>query len=332
MLRSLFARRTTVAIAGLALAAFVVSTVDARPGRGGSIGSRGERTYAAPPPTATAPRPTQGMDRSIAPQQRPAAPAGPAAAQQQRPGMFGGGMMGAFAMGFLGAGLFGLLAGTGFLAGLGSLAGMLGFLLQLALIAAIVWLVVRFVRARREAPAAAAGATAYARGAAAPAGPAPAAGPNALGAAAVARMPAPIRPSDTVGIAAEDYDAFERLLGDIQLAYGRSDIPAIRTRATPEVAAYFEQELADIAARGLAPRISDVKLLQGDLAEAWREGPTDYATVAMRYALVDQLVERASGRVVEGAATAVEATELWTFRRGSETGRRWVLSAIQQTA
>jgi predicted lipid-binding transport protein (Tim44 family) len=52
----------------------------------------------------------------------------------------------------------------------------------------------------------------------------------------------------------------------------------------------------------------------------------------MRYALVDQLVERASGRVVEGATTAAEATELWTFRRGSETGRRWVLSAIQQTA
>jgi predicted lipid-binding transport protein (Tim44 family) len=74
-------------------------------------------------------------------------------------------------------------------------------------------------------------------------------------------------------------------------------------------------------------RISDVKLLQGDLAEAWREGDTDYASVAMRYGLNDQLVDRASGRVVEGGPD--EATEVWTFRRNR--GGNWMVSAIQQT-
>jgi len=74
-------------------------------------------------------------------------------------------------------------------------------------------------------------------------------------------------------------------------------------------------------------RLSDVKLLQGDLAEAWREGDTDYATVALRYSLVDQMVDRASGRVVEGGPD--EATEVWTFMR--KRGGQWILSAIQQT-
>jgi len=37
----------------------------------------------------------------------------------------------------------------------------------------------------------------------------------------------------------------------------------------------------------------DVKLLRGDLAEAWREGNADYATVAMNFALKDSMVERA---------------------------------------
>jgi predicted lipid-binding transport protein (Tim44 family) len=71
-----------------------------------------------------------------------------------------------------------------------------------------------------------------------------------------------------------------------------------------------------------------VKLLQGDLAEAWREGSTDYATVAMKYALRDSMVERASGRPVEGGERT-EVTELWTFMR--TRGGNWLPSAIQQT-
>jgi hypothetical protein len=57
-----------------------------------------------------------------------------------------------------------------------------------------------------------------------------------------------------------------------------------------------------------------VKLLQGDLAEAWREGDTDCATVAMKFARKDSMVESASGRTVEGGERS-EATELWTFMR-----------------
>lgn len=89
---------------------------------------------------------------------------------------------------------------------------------------------------------------------------------------------------------------------------------------------YFSEDLAENASRGVVNRISDVKLLQGDLAEAWREGGTDYATVAMRFALNDTMVDRASGRIVEGGPQ--EVAESWTFRRAH--GGPWMLSAIQQ--
>jgi predicted lipid-binding transport protein (Tim44 family) len=92
---------------------------------------------------------------------------------------------------------------------------------------------------------------------------------------------------------------------------------------------YFAEDLAQNASRGVINRVSDVKLLQGDLAEAWREGGAEYATVAMRFSLIDQMIERASGRLLEGdPVRPTEATELWTFRRAS--GGPWLLSAIQQ--
>ena len=92
---------------------------------------------------------------------------------------------------------------------------------------------------------------------------------------------------------------------------------------------YFAQDLEQNRARNDINKVSDVKLLQGDLAEAWREGDTEYASVAMRFSLVDKTLERATGRLVGGSEQPTEATEVWTFvrRRGGD----WALSAIQQT-
>ncbi len=55
--------------------------------------------------------------------------------------------------------------------------------------------------------------------------------------------------------------------------------------------------------------------MQGDLAEAWREGDADYASVAMRYSMVDKTLDRATGRLVEGSEQPMEVTEVWTFLR-----------------
>ena len=67
-----------------------------------------------------------------------------------------------------------------------------------------------------------------------------------------------------------------------------------------------------------------------DLAEAWYEDNTAYATVAMRFAMTDVTMERASGRIVSGnPQVAEESVEIWTFRRDG-AGQPWVLSAVEQ--
>jgi predicted lipid-binding transport protein (Tim44 family) len=133
---------------------------------------------------------------------------------------------------------------------------------------------------------------------------------------------------DQVGIGQADLDAFERLLGEVQTAYGQEDSAALRQLTRPEVATELERELAENARQGVVNRIRDVRLLQGDLAEAWREAGLDYATVAMRFGLVDWNEEKGSGRVVAGdPERPVEATEVWTFVR--PRGDRWQVSAIQ---
>jgi predicted lipid-binding transport protein (Tim44 family) len=229
-------------------------------------------------------------------------------------GLFGrSGFWRGLAGGFLGAGLFGLLFGHGFMGGLGGLVSFLGLIFQLGLVALIAMFVWRWFQRRNE--------PAYA-------GPlyrdSAQAGPLAgmgLGGGSGA-----VKRSDDVGITGADYDAFERVLADIQDAYGREDIAALRAHATPEMVSYFSEDLAQNASRGVVNRVSNVKLLQGDLAEAWREGGSEYATVAMRFSLNDIMVDRASGRVIEGGPQ--EVVEAWTFRR--VPGAPWILSAIQQ--
>ena len=130
-----------------------------------------------------------------------------------------------------------------------------------------------------------------------------------------------------ITIQKSDYDSFERLLGEIQKAYSDEDIDSLRGKVTPEMLSYFSEQLSQNASRGLVNKVDAVKLLQGDLAEAWREGSMEYATVAMRFALSDRLIERSSGRTVEGGEPE-EVTELWTFMRSREGA--WLLSAIQQ--
>jgi predicted lipid-binding transport protein (Tim44 family) len=62
-----------------------------------------------------------------------------------------------------------------------------------------------------------------------------------------------------------DYDAFERMLGDIRAACSMEDLPALRAKITPEMLSYFSEQLAGNASRGLINRVTDVKLRQDDL-------------------------------------------------------------------
>ncbi len=290
--------------AGLAIAAADVA--DARVGGGKSFGSRGTKTYIAPPATKTAPA-AAPIERSMTDRRAPtAAPV----AQSSRVGGWRGLLLGGV-----------IAAALGNIFGFGAIVSVLGFLLQLALLGGAIYLVVNFIRSRNQ-PALAPG-----RGPGDPRRDTP-------NRSSYIFSRGPTAPASALSIDKEDFDCFERLLEEIQTAYGREDIEELGARTTPEMFSHFSQELHDNAKQGVRNDVSEIKLLQGDLSEAWHENGSDYATVAMRYSLLDTRVDRATGTLISGdPAQSSEVTELWTFRRDDRArGGGWELSAIQQAA
>ncbi|QTL06000.1 TIM44-like domain-containing protein [Aquabacter sp. L1I39] len=306
---------------GSAMSLATLDTADAR--KGGGFGSRGTRTYQAPPSTQTAPTTAQPIQRSVT---QPSAATGTAAAAT-RGGLFGGGFAGSLLRGLAIGGLVGLLLGHG----LGGMAGFLGLLLQAALIGIVAMLVFRFLAARRQPAPAGAPASMAREGVEQPRSALGGlGGMGGLGGGQTRPQQAPAQRGvkDAVGLTGADFDSFERILGEVQGAFSREDYGALRTLTTLEVYGYLTEELRDNEARGVRNQVSEVKLLQGDLAEAWREGTTDYATVAMRYSMRDRMVDRATGQSAPGSVDDVtETTEVWTFTR--TRGGAWTLSAIQ---
>ena len=72
----------------------------------------------------------------------------------------------------------------------------------------------------------------------------------------------------------------------------------VKPLGNPSIVRY--PDLAENAKKGIRNEVSGAKLLQGDLAEAWHEAGSDYATVAMRYSIVDATLDRATGSVISG--------------------------------
>jgi predicted lipid-binding transport protein (Tim44 family) len=293
--------------------AVLPALAEARPGLGGSMGSRGSMTYSAPPATRSAPYGASPVQRSLTPEPNRGFGGysyGGSYGMSRRSG-FTSGLLG----GFLGAGLAGMLFGHGFWGGggLGGL-GFLGFLLQLVLLYFLVrWLFRMFTGGR---PVLAGMAPGFARGM----------DPNAAAAARPGFGVGGGAPSVAIGPA--DYQAFERVLHDVQGAWSAQDMTALQAVATPEMVGYFNEQLSDLSSRGLRNTVSGVQLMQGDLSQAWSEGGRDYATVSMRFSMIDVTRDQA-GQVVDGSPTERQTvTEFWTFLRSR--GGRWVLSAIQQ--
>ncbi|HSU05959.1 MAG TPA: TIM44-like domain-containing protein [Acetobacteraceae bacterium] len=302
------------AIAALSLA-LAPGLADARAGAGGSFGSRGGFTYSAPPATRTAPNSAQPMQRSVTPSAPSPSYGSNYATPGYRPGFgfggFGSGLLG----GLLGVGLGSMLFGHGF--GFGGFFGLFGFLFRVLLIVLIVRWLFRWFRG--NGPAFAGGAGWFSRNSFGMGG----ARPMPMGGSGGAPAAAP-----PLAISPGDYQDFEHTLQWVQAAWSRHDLEALRALTTPEMLGYFAEQLADQASRGVRNTVTDVRLLQGDLAQSWHENGRDYATVAMRFSMID-VTRDGSGSVVDGSPTEhVTATELWTFVRAA--GGRWILSAIQQ--
>jgi predicted lipid-binding transport protein (Tim44 family) len=207
--------------------------------------------------------------------------------------------------GFLGSMLFSHLGGLG---------TGLGFLLTLLIIGGVIFFLVRWLFGRRFAPV---GGGAM---------------PRSLGAAA-APTATQFRGRDTT-VGDADLNAFQGIHAAVQEAWSRGDLGQMRRLMTPEMLSYFSEELTRSASQGVQNIVSDVRLLKGDISEAWEEGDLQYATAFLRWSANDYVVrlDRSPGQpdyIVSGdPKTPTEAEEVWTFvrRRGAD----WLLSAIQQ--
>jgi len=328
---------------------------DAKLSKSGGTGSRGSKTEMAPPATQTAPRTASPIQNTTAP--RTGAPANSAmAANATKPGMFGSMSKGGFMAGLLGAGALGLLLGYGLSGGLGGIGAILGLMLQIALFAGVAFLLFAWWQRRKQQndPAYAtrsAGPDGYGQQPGAPFGgqqgfdrsAAPAGGMGAgmgagagLGAAGggmfgqpqPVQEPVPTRPLNLVG---EDFTAFEKLLAGVHEAFAKEDQTVLRQLCTEEMADYFAQDIAENVRNNRALALSDVRLEQGDLAEAWKEPDAEYATVAMRFSMVEQIFDRRTKQATQGnGVDRSEVTEIWTFVRPvGGTQQDWQLSAIQ---
>ncbi len=306
-------RRTGLLVASAAVLALSLapSLTFARAGGGGSFGSRGSMTYSAPPMTRTAPYAAAPMERSMTPQQSPSY-ASPGYGGAGAPA-FGArsGFMSGIMGGLIGAGIGGMLFGHGMFGGFSGMGSVFGLLIQLLLVFFIVRWLWRMFASRQ--PAMAGGPGMFNRNAA---GPMPNGGGGGARVAQITITPA-------------DFQAFEQLLKAVQAAWSAHDLATLQRIASPEMVSYFSEQLSDQASRGIRNSVTAVNLDQGDLSQAWAENGREYATVAMRFSMIDVTVDGAN-RIVDGSPNErVSATEIWTFVRANRG--IWLLSAIQQT-
>jgi hypothetical protein len=137
-------------------------------------------------------------------------------------------------------------------------------------------------------------------------------------------------------ITAADKAAYQQLLIDIQTAWSKQDLAALRRFVTPEMLTYFSTALAEQASQEVENHVEDVVLTKADLEESWTEEGTDYATANLQWTARDYTVSTSKqpgqpGYLVEGSEQSpTDTTELWTFMRHMQG--KWLLSAIQQVA
>ncbi len=266
------------------------------------MGSRGSRTFepngAAPITRSMTPSP---QSPSTMPGLSPSpVPAYGGSFFQRHPFLTG------LAGGFIGSMLFSHLGGFGH---------VLGGFLEFALIGLLIWFAFRL----------------FAGGGFARAGAPFGAVPRSVGAAAAPA--ARFRGRDTT-VTDADLDAFQAIHASVQEAWSRGDLGRLRQLMTPEMLSYFSEELTRNASQGVQNVVSNVRLLKGDITEAWEEGDLQYATAYLRWSAVDHVVKLGHGpgmpdAVISGdARTPVEQEEVWTFVR--RRGGNWLLSAIQQ--
>jgi hypothetical protein len=264
------------------------------------MGSRGTRTFE--------PNGAGSISRSL----HPAPGYGAASGYGYRPFGYGGSIFSRHP--FL-TGLFGGWVGSMLFHSMGGIGYAFGGLFHLLIFGVLAWLLFRLLSG----------------GFAARAGQGWGAMPRSAGAAAA---PATSYRGRDMTVGDSDLNDFQAIHGAVQEAWGHGDLARLRPLMTPEMLGYFSEEMTKNASQGVQNLVSNVRLVKGEVSEAWDEGDLQYATAYLRWSAIDQVLRLGSGPGVPDAVvggdprTPVEQEEMWTFVR--QRGGRWLLSAIQQ--
>lgn len=120
--------------------------------------------------------------------------------------------------------------------------------------------------------------------------------------------------------------AYEMIL----MAFEKGDLSEVRGFLADDVAAAFQQVIAERAEQGLSVEASFVGLREIDLAEARFDRDTSEADLTVRFVgELTSVVKDAQGRIVEGDSSSIRRQrDVWTFERvmGAEDPN-WVLVA-----
>jgi predicted lipid-binding transport protein (Tim44 family) len=254
--------------------------------------------------------------------------------------MFGGlmGGLAGFALGgLLGSMLFG---------GMGMGGGGFGIgLLEMLLIGAGIFMLVKFMRRRQAQTPQPAYATAggpssayggYGEPASVRGGSA-----TATAAAGTATMEAPAAPSDLErGLghirqmdARFDPEAFVTVARnaflEIQQAVAQRDVSRLRDRVAPDLYATLQAQCDRLRGARQTNHVEQIRIQNAQVSEAWQESGRDFVTVHLEASLLDYTVDDSSGKVVEGSKSAPQTVEeFWTFVR-PVGNNPWQLTAIQ---
>lgn len=159
-------------------------------------------------------------------------------------------------------------------------------------------------------------------------------GENDIETAPVSREGFMSQPQIARPVSPVDQDKFKEILSEVQSAWSRQDLDALKRLTTPEMLHYFSTALSENVSRDVENHVEDLRVLSAEVQESWTEDATDYATGLFRWTARDYTVSLTKQRgerdyVVEGNdQTSTEVTEAWTFMR--YRGGKWLLSAIQQ--
>ncbi|HLN87844.1 MAG TPA: Tim44 domain-containing protein [Candidatus Limnocylindrales bacterium] len=295
------------------------SFADARAGGGRSVGSRGSRSYQAPS------RPVQpsAPQREAMPQQ----------AQQPAPMMpqSGGFMRGlgtAMLGGFLGSMLFSGLANAG---GLGGLGGSGFGMMEILLFGGLGYFLYRKFAASRAAAAPGFGSMQYQDS------QYQAPTPRSYSSNPPVQESLPLNGIDYRSLTMMDRSftpeqflkTAQDLFFKIQGAWNKQDLATLRGLCGGELMKSWEEEIAQLKARGQKNRMDNIALRESEVTEVWTENGEDFITVRLFANLLDYTVDD-KGAVVNGSdSNSVEFEEFWTFARPVGPNV-WKLTAVQQ--